>query len=277
VRALLSIAPPYFLSGLVSPDPDAQTQEGAVPGLTHVRLKIPVMPLDEQKDLIDDLRTEVDPAGTELDPPANVEVTVAGLPALAADASSQLSGSRYWLTVVGLLAVAGVLLAVYRSAGRALVPLIPIVLATGWSALVIEAMDIPLNPMSAALGALVIAIATEFSVLLSARYHEERASGRSVGEALRATYTRTGAAVLASGTTAIAGFAVLIATDIRMLRDFGLVTVVDLAVALLGVMLVLPAALVWAEGGFEPFADPARRVGRRLGALLPARLRPGSR
>ena len=32
-----------------------------------------------------------------------------------------------------------------------------------------------------------------------------------------------------------------------MLRDFGLVTVIDLAVALLGVMVVLPAALVWAE------------------------------
>ena len=54
-------------------------------------------------------------------------------------------------------------------------------------------------------------------------------------------------AVLASGITAIAGFAALMATDIRMLRDFGIVTVVDLAVALLGVLLVLPAALVWAE------------------------------
>ena len=73
-------------------------------------------------------------------------------------------------------------------------------LATGWSALVIVAMDIPLNPMSATLGALVIAIATEFSVMLSARYHEERDAGRSVGEALRLTYSRTGAAVLASGT-----------------------------------------------------------------------------
>ena len=47
--------------------------------------------------------------------------------------------------------------------------------------------------------------------------------------------------------TAIAGFAVLIASDIQMLRDFGLVTVIDLAVALLGVMIVLPAALVWVE------------------------------
>ena len=32
-----------------------------------------------------------------------------------------------------------------------------------------------------------------------------------------------------------------------MLRDFGIVTVVDLTVSLLGVMIVLPAALVWAE------------------------------
>ena len=43
------------------------------------------------------------------------------------------------------------------------------------------------------------------------------------------------------------GFAALIASDIRMLRDFGIVTVVDLTVSLLGVMIVLPAALVWAE------------------------------
>jgi hypothetical protein len=38
-----------------------------------------------------------------------------------------------------------------------------------------------------------------------------------------------------------------------MLRDLGLVTVLDLTVALLGVLLVLPAALVWAENGFQPF------------------------
>jgi hypothetical protein len=38
-------------------------------------------------------------------------------------------------------------------------------------------------------------------------------------------------------------------SDVRMLRDFGFVTVVDLAVALVGVMLVLPAALLLAEEG----------------------------
>ena len=49
-------------------------------------------------------------------------------------------------------------------------PLVPIMLATGWSALILFVIGIPLNPMSATLGALVIAISTEFSVLLSERY-----------------------------------------------------------------------------------------------------------
>ena len=73
----------------------------------------------------------------------------------------------------------------------------------------------------------------------------------------------------ASGITAIAGFAVLVSTNIRMLRDFGLVTVFDLGVALVGVLLVLPAALVWAEGGFQPFPTLAARL-RRRGRPAPA-------
>ena len=256
IRELLDLLPEYFSRAVVDRDEDGDG------GTALIGFGIRVMPFDEQKELIDDIRAQLDPPGTEADPPPGVEVEVVGLPALAADANAALGSNRYLLTGAGLLAIALVLLALYRSFARALVPLIPIVLATGWSALVVEAASVPLNPMSATLGALVIAIATEFSVILAARFHQERAEGLSVGEALRRTYARTGTAVAASGATAIAGFAVLVASDVRMLRDFGLVTVFDLAVALAGVMLVLPAALVWAEGGFEPLIERLRRRGR---------------
>jgi predicted RND superfamily exporter protein len=126
------------------------------------------------------------------------------------------------------------------------VPVVPIALATGWSALVLWLLGVPLNPLSATLGALVLAISTEFAVLLSARFESERVT-HAPAEALRRTYRSTGAAVLASGATAIAGFAVLALSDVRMLRDFGLVTVVDLTVSLLGVLAVLPAVLMLAE------------------------------
>lgn len=236
IQTVLEAVPPYFSQAVITRDPET----GEVGDTANIAFGIRVMPLDQQKTLIDAIRAEIDP-------PPGVEARVAGLPALAADANAELSDSRYLLTLAGLAAVALILLAVYRSVRTALVPLVPIVFATGWSALVLWAMGIALNPMSATLGALVIAIATEFSVILSARFREERGAGLSVGEALRRTYSRTGVAVLASGLTAIAGFAVLILSEIRMLRDFGLVTVVDLAVALFGVLLVLPAALVMAE------------------------------
>jgi len=145
-----------------------------------------------------------------------------------------------------------VLLAAFRGDWRrVLVPLTPIVLATGWSALILFAVRVPLNPMSVTLGALVIAISTEFSVLLSERHRQEVLAGHDTIEALRRTYRRTGAAVAASGVTAIAGFGVLALSDIRMLRDFGLVTLIDLTVSLLGVLVALPAALVLAAGAVE--------------------------
>ncbi len=70
-------------------------------------------------------------------------VRLAGLPVMVAESATDLSRSRYWLTLAGIAAVALALLAVYRSATRALVPLVPIVLATGWSSLILAASGVP--------------------------------------------------------------------------------------------------------------------------------------
>jgi len=236
IRNAFRQIPAYNLRQLATIDPET----GLPAGSTLLAFGIRAQSLDDQQQLIERVREEIG------EPPPGVTAELVGLPVIAAAAASDLSDSRYLLTLAGLLAVVLVLLAVYRSASRALVPLVPIAMATGWAALVLWLTQVPLNPMSAALGALTIAIATEFSVILSGRFHEER-RGRTVAEALRRAYARTGAAVLASGTAAVAGFAVLIASDVKMLRDFGFVTVIDLGVALLGVMVALPAALAWAE------------------------------
>jgi hydrophobe/amphiphile efflux-3 (HAE3) family protein len=234
VDALLDAVPPYFSRSVISADRRTAT----------LAFGVRLMALDRQKHVLDAMRARLD-----RDRPPGVRAALAGLPVLAADANAEIaSRSRRVLTLLaGLLAVALVLLAAFRDVGRALVPIVPIALATGWSALVLFAVRVPLNPMSVTLGALVIAISTEFSVLLAERYREERGRGHEPRAALRRTYASTGAAVLASGATAIAGFAVLVVSDIRMLRDFGFVTVVDLTVSLLGVLFVLPAVLLLAE------------------------------
>jgi predicted RND superfamily exporter protein len=270
VHALVQALPCFISQIVISHRGECNPSAGTTPigDTADIAFGIRVQPLSDQQKLIDDIRAQINPPDGPA-PPAGTTVELAGLPVLAAEANTDLSQSRWWLPLVGLLAVGIVLALIYRSVRRAVVPLIPVLMATGWSGLVVAALGISLNPMSATLGALVIAIATEFSVILSARYATERRAGQSVGEALRRTYLRTGAAVLASGVTAIAGFAVLAIAGLPLLddiglisvapvlRDFGLVTVADLLVALAGVMLVLPAAVVWAEEGF-PLPSRAR-------------------
>nr|MBA3809309.1 MMPL family transporter [Solirubrobacterales bacterium] len=237
VSALLGVIPPYFSQDVITPDRRAAT----------LAFGIRQMSLSEQQRLIDQM-------SASLHPPPGVHAVLVGLPVLAARSGSQVADPwrRLETLLAGLAAVALVLLAAFRGdLRRALVPLTPIVLATGWSALILFAVRVPLNPMSVTLGALVIAISTEFSVLLSERHRQEMLAGHGTIEALRRSYRRTGAAVAASGVTAIAGFGVLALSDIRMLRDFGLVTLIDLSVSLVGVLIALPAALVIAAGAVE--------------------------
>ncbi|HEY8762596.1 MAG TPA: MMPL family transporter [Solirubrobacteraceae bacterium] len=252
IRSLLAAVPPYFSQAVITPDRRSAT----------LAFGIRLMPLAKQQGVIDYMNSH-------LHPPPGVTARLAGLPVLAAQANSALSssGRRLLTLLAGLLAVGLVLLAIFRRPQRALVPLIPIALATGWSALILFVIGIPLNPMSATLGALVIAISTEFSVLLSERFRQERAAGRDLTDALSQTYRSTGAAVLASGVTAIAGFGVLVFSSITMLRDFGFVTLIDLTVSLAGVLVVLPAVLVVSER--EDVAQSLRGAYGRALTLLP--------
>jgi hypothetical protein len=265
VAALLAAIPSYFAQDVISPDHRVAT----------LAFGIRLMPLSGQQRLIEQMRGA-------LHPPAGVSATLVGLPVLAAQSGAQVASPwrRVLTLLVGLAAVALVLLVAFRGdRRRALVPLVPIILATGWSALVVFALRLPLNPMSVTLGALVIAISTEFSVLLSERHRQERLAGHDTAAALRRAYSRTGAAVAASGVTAIAGFGVLALSDIRMLRDFGLVTLIDLSVSLLGVLVALPAALVLADAPVRGGRDEIARLQDGLARVLAgarARARPRS-
>jgi predicted RND superfamily exporter protein len=259
ITALLNAVPSYFSQAVITPDRREAT----------LAFGIRLMPLSRQQSVIDYMRSR-------LHPPPGVTAALAGLPVLAAQANAALSsaGRRLLTLIAGLLAVGLVLLVVMRNLRRAVVPMIPIALATGWSSLILFAIGIPLNPMSATLGTLVIAISTEFSVLLSERYRQERAGGHDLRDAVARTYRSTGAAVLASGITAIVGFGVLIFSNITMLRDFGFVTLVDLSVSLGGVLLVLPAVLALSERGD---ALASLRSASRVASAALGRIRRGPR
>lgn len=233
VSELLHSVPSYFTQAVLAP--------GNRLGSLAFGVRLTGLDQQQQADLVEAM-------SSELDPPSGVHASLVGLTTLVARSGAQVASA--WRRIVTLLvaigAVALVLALALRNVRRVLAPLVPIILAAGWSGLVLYLLHIPLNPMSALLGPLVVAVSTEFGVLLSERYRQERAR-RDIAGALRETYARTGAAVAASAATAIVGFGVLSLSDIAMLRDSGLVALVDLTVSLAGVLVALPAALVLSE------------------------------
>ena len=203
--------------------------------------------LNAQKSTIDAMRDRIE----SKPPPAGVTATVVGLNAMAADASGALS-NPFRRLLIALVAL-GLLLLVVRGVSqtwrRAYAPVLSVATAAGISALLLFLLRVDLNPMSAALGVFIIAIAGEFTLLIHMQYLRERSGAEDgdVLEAFKRAYRRIGPAVFASGVTAIAGFAALAVSDINMLRGFAIVAVVDLSVALLSTVLLLPAITAWLE------------------------------
>jgi predicted RND superfamily exporter protein len=131
--------------------------------------------------------------------------------------------------------------------------------------------------MTAVGGPLVIAACTEFTSLILLRFIEERRRGLEPQEAIDVAASRTGRAFIVSAMTAIAGVAVLSFSSLPLLRDFGRIVAMNVTVALLSALVVLPPMLVWADkrnwvsrGLVKPVVEPYIETPPLGGAVTPA-------
>jgi predicted RND superfamily exporter protein len=183
-----------------------------------------------------------------VDPPAGVEATPSGLAVVGVGLLDNLEANRILLTYLAILFVFLFLAVRLRSVVRSLLSLVPVLIAVGTASLVAFAFSLKLSPMTAVGGPLVIAACTEFTSLILLRFVEERRRGLSPKEAVDVAASRTGRAFIVSALTAISGVAVIALSSLPLLRDFGIIVAMNVTVALLSALVVLPPMLVWADG-----------------------------
>jgi predicted RND superfamily exporter protein len=168
------------------------------------------------------------------------------------------------MSFVAIAAILVTLLVAYRNIVKAVAPLLPVVLALGASSMVFYLSGISYSPLTSISGPLIIAMGTEFNVLLMSRYFEERAAGLSARDAMSTASLRIGRAIAASGLTVMGGFAVLAFSNFPLLDNFGQVTAVNIGICLLSTLLLLPPLLVWADESQHrrhPEDQPAPGIG----------------
>lgn len=197
------------------------------------------MEAQKMKFFIDDLNSFVLDNGQE-----GLEITVTGKSVLDVEMITALTTGRYQMTLLGIGLVFLVLLVVYRHPIKALIAILPISFIIGWSGGIMYLLGLEYTPLTATLGALVIGIGTEFTILIMERFYEERKKGVQTEEAIVVAIRKIGKAILASGLTVIGGFSALIISDFIILRDFGLMTVINMSLSLISTLVVLPPILV---------------------------------
>ena len=145
---------------------------------------------------------------------------------------------------IGVFLVLMGLLVVYRDLVKALSPIIPMIIVIGWSGLIMAAMGIAYNPMTAVMGALILGVGSEYSILMMERYFEEKNAGMNPVDAIYQAVSPTGTALIASGATTVFGFSALIASPFPIVSSFGLVTVIDVLLAMLVTFVIFPPLIV---------------------------------
>ncbi len=250
---------------------------------TQVNLRLAPQSLEEQAVLVQELRDDLDARLAALDLPSDSVLTVglptgqapvkavpSGLAVVGVGLLENLSANRALLTYLALGAAALWLILRHRSLARGLLALVPVVLAIGLSGVLVWLLDVTLSPLTTVSGPLIIATCTEFSVLILARYLEERERSLEPKRAVDTAARRTGRAFFTSAVTVISGFAVLAISPLPLLRDFGLVVTMNVATAVLAALVVMPPAMVWADThgliGVEPSGGAVRLAARPRGA-----------
>ncbi len=176
-------------------------------------------------------------------PPSGYTYYPAGLAAIAAAALDQMRVDQVRLNLLAIALVLLVLGAAYRRVMPALLAVTPTVVAAGWAMGVIYLAGYRASPITVLLAGVVVAFATEFSVLWLARYRRELAGGwLTAAQASEIASRRVGPAIVASALALVLGFLLLAVSPVPIVRDFGIWSGADLALATMAVLLLLPPA-----------------------------------
>lgn len=174
---------------------------------------------------------------------ANQMISITGQSVIDNEMMKALTTGRYEMTIIGLSLIFVALLIIYKSFYRAILPILPVILIVGWSGLVMSLFGIAYTPLTATLGALIMGIGTEFTVLIIERYEEELETSASSGEAIQNALSKMANPILVSSLTTMGGFSALILSDFVILSNFGIMTLVNLSLALLSTFIVLPTIM----------------------------------
>jgi RND superfamily putative drug exporter len=174
---------------------------------------------------------------------------VTGEAGFEADRSAAVKGINETLLLVTCSVLILLLLAIYRSALIALVPIVVVAIAyvvAGGLAYLLTTTGVTdiSGQTTAILIVLMFGAGTDYCLLIVARFRDELRRHEDVGEAMTRAAEQSGPAIISAGAIVIAAMLVLSLADFNATREMGPILALGVAVMVAAGLTLLPALLV---------------------------------
>jgi predicted RND superfamily exporter protein len=128
----------------------------------------------------------------------------------------------------------------FRSFRATLISMLIVIIGVMWSFGIIAGLGYEINVLTALVPTLVIVIGIPNCIFFINKYHQEYHKHANKAKALQRVITKTGTATLMTNITTAVGFATFIATNNVLLREFGIVTTINILAIYLLCLLIVP-------------------------------------
>jgi predicted exporter len=173
----------------------------------------------------------------------DAHLRVTGLPVVNRDLARRFGPEFLRGFGLGIIAVALIIYAAFRTIRHSLLALLPTVMGFIWSAGLLALLRIELDLFSLFAAVTCVGIAADYGIYVLYRHVVEQTHD------MREVLTRTGAAIMIACLAALIGFGTLIASSYGPLRLFGIVSISTLTCCAIASLLVLPAVILHTTGG----------------------------
>jgi len=194
--------------------------------------------------------------------PGGVKTVITGEPPLGAKIFEFILEDGFFTLIAATITIFLLLLVLNRSFEHALLVIIPVLIGIIWSVGALGWFGIPITVATAALGAMLLGLGTEYSIFLNSRYREERINLKT-NQAIKKALMTTGAATVSSGITTMMGFFALTLSIFPVLSDLGQTLGMGIFLVLASTMLISPFLIKSGDFINKIQKKPVRRKERK--------------
>ena len=218
----------FYTGQLLNPD------NGAT--LILINMEREVLNSSQRNDLVDLIRE----IGASFSEDTGIELHYSGMPFVRTVMQQKTDKELRLFIVLSLAVTALILFLFFRSWSSVVVPLVVISVVVVWVLGTVGLLGYKINVLTGLIPSIIVVIGIPNAVYLINKYHQEFARHGNKTKALSRMVRKIGMVTFITNCTTAIGFLVLITTDIKLLKEFGLVAGINILATFIVSMILIP-------------------------------------